>query len=225
MSGMEMNKIAAAVLLAGLIGMVSGKASEILYFGGPVHKGHHKEEKRGYAIEVTEAPAGGATAPQGAPDISALFASADVKAGEAYFGKKCSTCHSIDKGGATKIGPNLYGIIGHPIASHEGFSYSSALQKHKGETWDFDTMNQWQYKPALFARGTIMAYAGNPKDQERANLIAYLNSQSDSPKPLPVAKPKAEEPKAEGGKVDAAKDKDDTSSTPKEDKDASPSKE
>lgn len=221
MSGMEMNKIAAAVLLAGLIGMVAGKASEILYFGGPVHKGHHKEEKRGYAIEVTDAPAEGAAAPQGAPDISALFASADVKAGEAYFGKKCSTCHSIDKGGATKIGPNLYGIIGHPIASKEGYSYSSALQKHKGETWDFDSMNQWQYKPALFARGTIMAYAGNPKDQERANLIAYLNAQSDSPKPLPKASAKQPETaKSDDKKNEASTDS--KESAPKEDNAAAP---
>lgn len=187
--GMEINKIAAAVLLAGVIGMVAGKASEFLYYGSPKHPGHH-EEKRGYSIEVTEAPAaGGAAAPAGPADISALYATADIAKGKEYFGKKCTTCHTIDKGAANGVGPNLYGIMGKPITHMAGFSYSEALKKHTGETWEWDNMNHWQWNPRKFAPGTIMAYAGNPKDQERANLIAYLNSMSDSPLPYPKPKP------------------------------------
>lgn len=187
-NGLEINKIAAAVLLAGVIGMVAGKASEFLYYGSPKHAGGEHEEKRGYKVEVTEETAGGAAAPAGPADISALYASADIEAGKAYFGKKCTTCHNIEKGGANAVGPNLYGIMGSPIAHHAGFSYSEALKKHEGDTWSFDNMNHWQWSPRKFAPGTIMAYAGNPKDQERANLIAFLNSMSDKPLPLPVAK-------------------------------------
>lgn len=201
-NGMEINKIAAAIVLAGLIGMVAGKASEFLYYGGPQHPGAHHDEKRGYAIEVTEAPAGGADAPSGPPDISALYASADIEAGKAYFGKKCVTCHTIDKGAANGVGPNLYGIMGHKIAAHDGFSYSDGLKKHAEESWGWDNMNAWQYSPRKFAPGTIMAYAGNPKDQERANLIAYLNSMSDSKLPYPPVK--APEAKAEDAPAAAA---------------------
>jgi len=185
-NGMEMNKIAAAILLAGLIGMVAGKASEFLYYGAAEHEGH--EAKRGYAIAISEAEAATPGAPQGAADISALLASADIAKGKDYFSKKCATCHTIDKGAANGVGPNLYGVMGRKIASHEGFSYSKALQAHAGESWGWDNMNQWQFSPRKFAPGTIMAYAGNPKDQERANLIAFLNSMGDSKLPLPEAK-------------------------------------
>lgn len=186
--GMEINKIAAALLLAGVIGMVAGKASEFLYYGGPQHPGQH-EEKRGYAIEVVEETPGGAAAPAGPADLAPLYASADIGAGKSYFGKKCVTCHTIEKGAANGVGPNLYGIMGMPIAQHAGFGYSDALKKHTGQKWDWDAMNHWQWSPRKFAPGTIMAYAGNPKDQERANLIAYLNSMSDSPLPYPKPKP------------------------------------
>lgn len=203
--GMEMNKIAAAVLLAGVIGMSAGIASEFLYYGGPQHGGGH-EEKRGYSIEVTEAPAAGAAAaPTGPGDISALLASADVAKGKEYFGKKCATCHTIEKGGANGVGPNLYGIMGHKIAGVAGFSYSEALKKHAGESWNWENMNAWQWKPRVFANGTIMAYAGNNKDGERANLISYLNSMSDSPLPLPEVKAAPAADEAPAADADAAK--------------------
>ena len=191
MSDLNLNKIAGAVILAGLIGMVAGKASELLYFGEFTHKGHHEEGPRGYKIEVTEVAEGGAAAPTGAPDISALYASADAAAGQAYFEKKCSTCHSIDKGGANKVGPNLWGVLGRKVASHGGFNYSKGMQSHGDRSWTWEEMNQFQFKPAKWVPGTIMAYAGTSKDQDRANLIVYLNKQSDGPLPLPpvTAKP------------------------------------
>lgn len=177
-SGMELNKIAAAVLLAGLIGMVAGKVTEFLYEGGPEHPGHHKEEARGYSIEVVEeaTDAGGPAAPQGAPDISALIATADAAKGADYFGKKCAVCHGVDKGGANKVGPNLFGVMGRKVASHAGFNYSTGMKSHGDRTWTVEEMNQFQYAPRRWVPGTIMAYAGNKKDEDRANLIAYLNS-------------------------------------------------
>ena len=189
MSDLNLNKIAAAVLLAGLVGMVAGKASELLYFGEFAHPGgHHGEEKRGYKIEIVEdAGSGGAAAPSGPGDITALLASADANAGKAYFEKKCSVCHDISNGGPNKVGPNLWGVMGRKIASHAGFNYSNALKAHAAETWNFETMNHFQWKPAKFAPGTIMGYGGNPKDQERANLITFLNAQGGN-QPLPAVK-------------------------------------
>lgn len=177
-NGMELNKIAAAVLLAGLIGMVAGKVTEFLYEGGPAHPGHHAEEKRGYSIEVTDAAPteGGAAAPQGAPDISALMASADAAKGAEFFSKKCAVCHDASAGGANKVGPALHGVMGRKIASHAGFNYSDGLKAKSSESWTLENMNQFQYNPRKWAPGTIMAYAGNKKDEERANLIAYLQS-------------------------------------------------
>jgi cytochrome c len=191
-SEFELNKIAGAVLLAGLIGMVAGKATEYLYEGGPAHPGPaHTEAQRGYKIEgAEEATAANAPAkPQGAPNIDAFYATADLAKGADYFGKKCAVCHTKDKGGANMVGPNLWGVIGKQIASHEGFGYSKALTAKNTESWNFENMNQWQFAPRKWAPGTIMAYAGTQKDQDRANLIAYLNSLSDSPAKLPVAAP------------------------------------
>jgi cytochrome c len=187
MSNLNGNKIVSAICLAGLIALGTGKVTEFLYFGGPQHPGAHKEEKRGYSIEVVEnagSAAGGASAPAEAANINALYASADVKAGETYFGKKCAVCHSIDKGGANKVGPALYGVMNRPVASVAGFNYSAAM-KAKGGNWTFDEMNKFQWSPKKTVPGTIMAYAGNSKDQERANLIAFMASKSDSPPVLP----------------------------------------
>ncbi len=184
MSDLNLNKVAAAVLLAGLIGMVVGKASELLYVGHFEHAGGHGEAHRGYKIDVVEEVAGGVASPQGAPDISALYASADANAGKDYFAKKCTVCHDINNGGANKVGPALWGVMGRKIASHAGFSYSKGLQAHADKSWNFDTMNAFQWKPAKFAPGTIMSYGGTAKDQDRANLIVYINSQGGN-LPLP----------------------------------------
>lgn len=205
-SDLSKNKIAAAILLAGLIGMVSGKVTEFLYDGGPAHPGGHHEEARGYKIDVPETTAdagGGAAAVATAADISALYASADVAAGKAYFEKKCTVCHSIEKGGANKVGPHLWGVMNRKVAAVADFNYSAGMKAHADRSWTFDEMNHFQFAPRKWVPGTIMAYAGTPKDQERANLIAYLNAQSDSPAKLPVASAKpAEAPAA----ADPAKD-------------------
>lgn len=196
MSNLNMNKAAAAILVAGLIGMVTGKVTEFLYFGGPQHAGGHHEEKRGFSIEVTEAPAGGGSAPVGAGDLSALYATADVAAGGELFAKKCTSCHTGEKGGADKIGPHLYGVVNRKVASVGSFNYSSAMKSHGDKTWNFDELNHFLWGPAKWVKGTMMSFAGVQKDQDRANLIAYLNSLSDSPAKLPTAaaKPAEEKP-------------------------------
>ncbi len=201
MSNLNMNKAAAAILVAGLIGMVTGKVTEFLYEGGPAHPGHH-EEARGYKIEVAETTdAGEAAAPAGAADISALYASADVAAGGAYFGKKCAVCHDDSKGGANKVGPHLWNVVNRSVASVGDFNYSNGMKDHAGRKWNFDELNHFLWSPQKWVKGTMMGFMGIKKDQERANVIAYLNSQSDSPAKLPTAsaKPAAEKaPEAAG---------------------------
>jgi len=113
-----------------------------------------------------------------------LLAGANVEAGKAIFMKQCFTCHTIDKGGPNKVGPNQWGIVGRKKASHEGFSYSSALQA-KGGDWTYEDIDHMTFKPTAYVKGTKMAFAGLPKEQERADVIAYLRTMADSPKPLP----------------------------------------
>ena len=211
---MEMNKIAAAILLAGLIGMVTSKVTDMLYHpsGAEAHAAHGEaggeaEVKRGYsidtsAIEAADAAGGGVAAPTGAPNIMALLAvGGDVAAGESYFKKKCATCHNYEKGGANKTGPNMWNIVNRDKGSYDGFKYSKAMAEKEG-VWDYEALNQFLYKPKSWLPGTIMAYAGTRKDDERANLIAYLRSLHDAPLPaLPAAPPPVEEVAAEAAEA------------------------
>ena len=126
---------------------------------------------------VPAAPAGGAAAAGAAPaGIDAALASADLKKGEQSF-KKCQSCHTINSGGANGIGPNLFGIPGDKVAEGRGgFAFSDDLKK-KGGTWDAAALDAWLKSPKAVAPGTKMTFAGLPDQQERANVIAYLNSQ------------------------------------------------
>jgi cytochrome c len=130
-------------------------------------------------------PAGGAPA---APGIDTLFAAADIAKGQALVQQQCSACHTLNKGGAAGVGPNLYGIVGAKMFSQAGFSYSAPAKAKAGGTWTADTMSDWLTDPNAFAPGTAMSYSGIKKDQTRADVIAYLNSNSDSPTKLPGAK-------------------------------------
>lgn len=181
MSSLGNNKIAAAILCAGLIGMATGKVTEFLYDGGPAHPGHH-EEARGYKIEVVEtANATTGAAPAGAGDLTAFYATADAAAGADLFGKKCATCHSADKGAANKVGPKLWGVVNRKVASVGDFNYSNGMKEHGDRKWDFNELNHFLWGPQKWVKGTMMSFAGIQKDQDRANVIAYLAGQSDSP--------------------------------------------
>ena len=196
-SNLTTNKIAAAILCAGLIAIVTGKVTEFMYDGHLPEKGEKYEGPRGYKVDVVEtADAGGAAAPATAGDISALYATADVKAGEDFVNKKCTVCHDVSKHGANKVGPHIYGVINRPIASIGDFNYSGAMKTHAGtaKTWSYDNLNAFLWSPAKTVPGTLMGFAGIPKDQDRANVIAYIGTKmTDSPAKFPAvtAKPAA----------------------------------
>jgi cytochrome c len=146
-------------------------------------------EKPGFAIAAAETPAEGAGGEAAAPavPIAQLLAKADAKAGETVF-KKCQACHDGTKGGPNKVGPNLFGVVDRPIASHEGFAYSAAMKdfsKGSSEKWTFEYLNKFLMAPKKDVPGTAMGFAGLAKDQDRANVILYLHTLADSPVPLP----------------------------------------
>ncbi len=133
------------------------------------------------------APAPSAPAAGGAPSgFDAMLASADIEAGKSKA-RACMVCHTFDKGGAARVGPNLYGVVGDPAAHMEGYSYSDAMQQKRadGLTWTFDNLNQFLTSPKDFIPGTKMTFAGLKDEQDRANVVAFLNSNSDNPLPLP----------------------------------------
>lgn len=119
--------------------------------------------------------------------VSPLLATADAAAGKAKA-NMCISCHTFDKGGVKKIGPNLYNIVNRSIAQSEGFAYSDALKAQSGKKWTFENLDKWIFSPKGFALGTKMPFAGIKDAKDRANVIAWLNTLSDKPAPLPNAK-------------------------------------
>jgi cytochrome c len=180
MDSFEFNKIAGAVL--GTLLLVLGLKN----LGGAVF---HNEapEKAGFMIATAQAESGDAKPAEAAPmvPIAKLLASADKAKGEATA-KACAACHDFSKGGPNKVGPNLWDVVGRPIASVSGFAYSDALKAASSKSWTFDELNVWIMAPAADMKGTKMSFAGIKKDEDRANVIAYLASLSDSPKPFPA---------------------------------------
>jgi cytochrome c len=170
------NTIAGWVLFAGIVALGSSiVAGEMFHSERP--------EKMGYPIAGVEQEGGDAAAAE--QPIEAYLAKADPAKGQQVF-NKCMACHNADKGGANQLGPNLWDVIGEPIGQGKGFAFSDALSK-KGGTWNWDNLSQWLTSPKAFAPGTKMTFAGLSNPQDRADVIAFLNTHSDGPKPLPAA--------------------------------------
>jgi cytochrome c len=171
MSSFEWNKIIASVLTALIVAMVAGILSNMLVKPKPLEKPVFIVAGAPATTPAEQAPA----APKLEP-IAPLLAKADAKKGQEET-TVCQVCHTFTKGGPNKIGPNLWDVAGQPIGEDRGgFAFSSALEAHKGQKWDPETLNQWLDNPQQFAPGTKMTFAGFPKAEDRADVIAYLQS-------------------------------------------------
>ncbi len=173
MPSFEWNKIIASVLTAMIVAMVSGiLASQLV-----------RPKRLEHPVYVPPgAEAGAAAATASAPDqaaapepIAQSLAKADPKHGE-QVAKVCLQCHTFNKGEPNKIGPNLFGVMEENIGGVPNYQFSQALLAHKGEKWDPDKLNVWLAKPQEFAKGTKMTFPGLPKGQDRADVVAYLES-------------------------------------------------
>lgn len=177
------NKLAAAVLVAGLLAMVVGELSGILYsVDNPETVADQSYVIADPASDTQSAAAPVDAAPAGPGDILGMLATADIDKG-IKVAKKCGSCHSFDDGGAHKVGPNLYNLVNDGIGGRD-YAYSDAMAAFGGE-WDYNALNEFLYNPTEYVPGTKMSFKGLKKDADRANLIAYLRSLSASPVPLP----------------------------------------
>jgi cytochrome c len=188
MSGdLTLNKILGAALATGLIIMGAKLGSDMIY-----HPKLEKAEKPGYAIEVadTGGDTGAAAAVDTPPDWGTVLPAADIAAGEATF-KKCESCHNNAQGGPNMTGPNLWGVVGRPTASHPGMSYSDAMMAHAKDSpaWTYDQLYMFLAAPGKWVKGTKMTFAGIKKPEERINLIAYLRSQGSTGYAIPAPDP------------------------------------
>jgi cytochrome c len=173
------NKIVGAILFAGLLAMVTGFVSKGLY-------SPDIPAKQAYVIAVPDKPAAAtqaAAAPAGPEAVAGLLAAASTENGKKLT-KKCAACHTFNKRGKNKIGPALWDVVGRDKAAVAGFKYSPAL-KGLGGAWSYEDLNKFIFKPKAFLKDTRMVFAGFKKAKDRADMIAYLRSLSDSPKPLP----------------------------------------
>ncbi len=178
MSSMFFNKVAGAGLLVALILVVISTIGNALV--------HPRDSGKAAAVTTAAKPeaAPKASEPAAPPvQIAALIGTADTGAGAKVF-KKCRSCHTVDKGGKNKIGPNLWNVVNSEAGKRAGFSYSKAMAA-KGGKWTYETLGAFLAKPKKFLPGTKMAFAGLKRARDRAAVIAYLRSLSDSPAPLP----------------------------------------
>ncbi|MDZ5646505.1 cytochrome c family protein [Nitrospirillum sp. BR 11828] len=180
MAGSFFNKISMAILLGALIALLAGFIAKKAVHPTMLTENVYKIE----GAEAAPAAGGGEPAAPAKPDpVSPLLASASAENG-AKLTKVCQACHTFDKGGPAKVGPNLWGIIGNKQGHMEGFAYSDAIKK-LGGTWDYEKLNEFLASPKTYAPGTKMTFAGFKSVKDRADVIAYLRSQADSPAPLP----------------------------------------
>ncbi len=181
MDSFEFNKIAGAVLGTALVVFGLREMAGIIYHADA-------PEKPGIIIEVaeaaTDAKAAGEEQAEAAVPIATLLASANPENGPNAM-KACKACHTWDKGGANKVGPNLWDIVGRNMGAVDGFKYSSTIKDKSADPWTYEALDAFLKKPKVYMPGTKMAYAGIKSDAKRADLIAYLRTLSDSPQPLP----------------------------------------
>ena len=171
MSSFEWNKVIASVLTAMIVAMVAGVLASQLVHPHQLHEAAYLPPgaEGGATTAAATAPAAASVEP-----IEPLLASADVAHGQ-QLSKVCTQCHTFEKGGANKIGPNIYAVVERARASHEGFAYSGAM-KEKGGNWSYDELFHFLRSPGAYIPGTKMSFAGIRNGQDRINLVAFLRT-------------------------------------------------
>ena len=173
----DFNKVAMALLMVLLLTKALGVFTSAIYAPPALLK-------PGFALPGGEDSAAAAkpTGPAEEP-LPALLAKADAAKGQADT-KVCQSCHSFEKGGVAKVGPPLWGVVGRPVASIAGFGYSDGLKKMGGD-WTYEEINKFIKKPKADVAGTKMTFPGEDDPHKRADILAYLQTLSDSPVPFP----------------------------------------
>ena len=177
---MNFNSFAAAVLVVGISALAISKVGDILvpetYFSHKAEAAHTPGTGKAAAPARKAAPE---------PAVAAALAAADPAKGERLMRSKCKSCHTWSKGGRNSVGPNLWGVVGREKAAVGGFGYSSAM-KAVGGNWSFEEIYTFLKRPSAQIKGTKMTYRLR-KFAQRADVIAFLRTQSDTPLPLPKA--------------------------------------
>jgi cytochrome c len=168
---MTITKVLGAVCGSLLVFLLGGWAAESLYTVGGGEG--HGETEQAYVIDTGAADAGAGDAAAAPVDYASLAGTADAAAGEKIFGK-CKACHKID--GSNSTGPHLNGVVNRAKASVEGFGYSDALKAMSADSWTPENLFAFLQSPKAYAPGTKMSFAGLPKPEDRANVIAYLET-------------------------------------------------
>lgn len=210
MDSFELNKLIGAFLAVVFVVFSVGIVSDSIF-------ATHAPETPGYAIEVAEEESGAGAGPvEEGPSIVELLQTADAEAGQSAF-RPCAACHTAEEGGANRVGPNLWGIVNRPVATHEGFSYSAGMREFSqggSVSWDYEHLSEFLKSPRNYVSGTSMAFAGIRNPQQEANLIVYLRTLSNDPAPLPEAP--AEDASAPAGDDAAAPAEDSGAAAPAE---------
>lgn len=191
---MEFNKIAGAVLLVLIVALVTSKIGDIVV--PPHYAAHAKDDDHGGGTATTPTP----KAPE--PTFAAAINAATDAQGK-RLANRCTSCHTFEKGGANKVGPNLWGVVGRKKGAVSGYNYSSAMKNAKAD-WTYEILYKYLKNPQEIVPGTKMAYR-MPKADQRGAIIRYLRTMSDNPLPLPKAEPAADD-KPDEKKSDAKKD-------------------
>jgi cytochrome c len=178
MTAYDFNRAAVAFLGAIVFALLLGSYSSFVF-------APREPRVAGFALPTSAAAPATAVAPAAPKEtpLPELLVKADAKKGQSDA-KVCGTCHNFDKGGAAKVGPDLWGVVGRPVASAAGFAYSDSV-KGLGGDWSYDKLNNWIANPKEMAAGTKMAFAGEKDPQKRADILSYLQSLSDTPVPFP----------------------------------------
>jgi cytochrome c len=198
MNSFELNKVMGAVLGACLVLLALNITAGAIF-------APHKPEKPGFAIAVQE-DHGGAAEAKKEPEkpIAVRLASASAEKGQAAI-KPCQACHTFEKGGPNRVGPNLYDIVGHDRGTgRNGFNFSAAMKAKAGK-WTYEELDKFLANPRGYIPGTNMSFAGISRDTQRADVIAYLRTLADSPQPLPKAEAAAPAPQGDAAPAAAPK--------------------